>query len=453
MKCSSLLTNGSEFTLSPPLGTIVAASGNTCGSSFNLDSLILTVSNTLPAGVYTLTIKTGADGNTVVDNCDAGIPDQEALSFAVLPLIPTPLDSIVPVGCTPSILRLIFSKQIVCSSIAADGSDFIITGPSPVTIQSATAGCTGGSTGEIDLLLASPIIKGGTYTVRVATGNDGNTLINECVQATPVGSNVSFLARDTVNASYNLQGKYGCRLDTISLSHIPNNGVNQWQWTWNGRSSGTSSSLTLILPAVSRDTIQLIVSNGVCSNTASTIINLDNGVDPAFALPDTICPEDPITVTNTSTGTIDSWFWNFGDGTNSTLKSPGAKLFPPTGIETDYPVMLTASNILGCVASITHKIHVLKSCFIAVPSAFTPSGDFLNDYLFPLNAFKADNLDFKVYNRWGILMFHSTFWNQKWDGRYKGVAQDPGVYVWMLRYVHHDTGKQFNLKGTSVLIR
>lgn len=453
MKCSSLMSNGTEFSISPPLATVFSASGNTCGSGFNLDSLTLTLSNALPAGVYTLTINLGMDGNTIVDNCDAGIPDLESLPFTVLPLIPTPLDSIVPVKCTPSVLRLIFSKKILCSSIAADGSDFIITGPSAVSIQSANVFCSGGNASEIDLLLTTPILKGGTYSVQVVAGSDGNTLINECAQATPIGSNVSLITKDTVNASYNYSGKYGCRLDTIFVSHIPNNGVDQWTWSLNGRTAGTASTSVLVLPAVSKDTIQLIVSNGICSDTVTSIIDLNNGIDPAFALPDTICPEDPVTVTNTSTGTIDSWLWNFGDGTTSTLKSPGPKLFPPTGIVTDYQVTLTASNILGCVVSISEKIYVLKSCFIAVPTAFTPNGDFLNDYLYPLNAFKADDLDFKVYNRWGILMFHSTFWNQMWDGRYKGQPQDSGVYIWMLRYTHHDTGKQFNLKGTTVLIR
>jgi gliding motility-associated-like protein len=95
----------------------------------------------------------------------------------------------------------------------------------------------------------------------------------------------------------------------------------------------------------------------------------------------------------------------------------------------------------------------LKSCYIAVPNAFTPNGDGLNDYLYPLNAFKADHLEFKVYNRLGQLLFTSNDWSQEWDGTFKGEPQAAGVFVWTLKYSLRDTGKQFFKKGSTVLIR
>ena len=98
-------------------------------------------------------------------------------------------------------------------------------------------------------------------------------------------------------------------------------------------------------------------------------------------------------------------------------------------------------------------IKVLYNCYIAVPSAFTPNGDGLNDYLYPLNAYKADNLEFRVFNRWGQLVFETKDWTKKWDGKITGNPQAPGTYVWMLRYINRDTGKLFSEKGTTVLIR
>ena len=84
MKCSSLMVNGSEFSISPSLATVVGATGNTCGVGFNLDSVTLTISNACPRHLH-LNYKPGA-GNSPVDNCD-GIPDFESLNFVVLPLI------------------------------------------------------------------------------------------------------------------------------------------------------------------------------------------------------------------------------------------------------------------------------------------------------------------------------------------------------------------------------
>jgi gliding motility-associated-like protein len=87
-----------------------------------------------------------------------------------------------------------------------------------------------------------------------------------------------------------------------------------------------------------------------------------------------------------------------------------------------------------------------------VPTAFTPNGDGLNDYLYPLNAYKATNLSFKVFNRAGQVVFETKDWTVKWDGTIKGVKQASGIYVWMLDY-NDATGKRISLKGTTLLIR
>ncbi|HXB34879.1 MAG TPA: gliding motility-associated C-terminal domain-containing protein, partial [Puia sp.] len=87
------------------------------------------------------------------------------------------------------------------------------------------------------------------------------------------------------------------------------------------------------------------------------------------------------------------------------------------------------------------------------PGAFTPNGDGVNDYLYPLNALKAVDLQFRVYNRWGQLVFETTNWLNKWDGTTGGRPQAAGVYVWTLSYIDGDTGKRIFQKGTSMLIR
>jgi gliding motility-associated-like protein len=88
-----------------------------------------------------------------------------------------------------------------------------------------------------------------------------------------------------------------------------------------------------------------------------------------------------------------------------------------------------------------------------VPTAFTPNGDGRNDFLAPMNAVKAVDLEFRVFNRWGQLLYASSNWKQGWDGRYKGQLQPSATYVWMLRFTNRDTGKKGEQKGTAVLIR
>ena len=161
-----------------------------------------------------------------------------------------------------------------------------------------------------------------------------------------------------------------------------------------------------------------------------------------------------MTVTNTSTGLIDSWRWSYGSLGNSSLKDPPPFLFPTTSRETIYTVKLEVTNLaLGCTDVATKKVTVFDHCNIDVPTAFTPNNDGLNDKFGPHNALKADNYEFKVYNRWGQLVFRSTNWKDKWDGTIKGVPQQPGVFVWMLSYTHRDSKQQVFKKGTVTLIR
>ena len=122
-------------------------------------------------------------------------------------------------------------------------------------------------------------------------------------------------------------------------------------------------------------------------------------------------------------------------------------------METYYTVSLTAFGSNGCVDITSQKIQELKSCYIGVPNAFTPNEDGLNDFFYPLNAFKANDLDFRVYNRWGQLVFKTNDWTKKWNGKIKDIPQPVGAYVWTLKYTHHDTGKKYSLKGTMMLIR
>ena len=87
-----------------------------------------------------------------------------------------------------------------------------------------------------------------------------------------------------------------------------------------------------------------------------------------------------------------------------------------------------------------------------IPSAFTPNGDGLND-LFRITNLKYQKLvDFSVFNRWGILVFHTNNPEVGWDGTYQGVAQDMGVYNYQIITAHPD-GTNQTYKGNVTLIR
>lgn len=453
VKCNSLASNGSDFAISPALATVVDATGGNCSSSFDMDSVTLVLSNPLPPGNYSLTIRKGNDLNTLLDDCDRDIPEGHQLPFVIAALQPTLPDSISPLTCAPSSLQLVFKKNIHCSSIAADGSDFIITGPSPVTVKAAAGSCKDDLTEVILLTLASPIQTGGVYQVKIATGTDNNNIIDECGQVTPVGSSVSFTIQDTVSADFTYQLKLGCKTDTILLSHDGRNGVNQWLWVMDDAGVSGTQSTNAVFKVFGQKQISLKVSNGFCTDSARQTVTLSNTLKAIFETNIFLCPEDAAAFKNTSVGDIINYNWTFGDGNNSSLQTPAPLYYSKTGKEIIYPVQLIVENSNHCFDTAVNNIKVFKTCYIAVPTAFTPNNDGLNDYLYPLNAFKAGNLEFNVYNRLGQLIFHSSDWTQKWDGNIHGHPQNSGVYVWTLRYTDLTTGKKVSLKGTSVLVR
>ena len=454
IKCNSLAFDGSDFSIDAPGITILSATGNGCSNSFDMDQVTLSLSGPLAPGNYTITVKKGTDNNTLVDNCDRLIPENETLPLVIVPLQPTPMDSLTTPKCSPQTLTLVFKKQINCSSVAANGSDFIISGPYAVGIAGASGNCVDGLSSTITIQLTAPLQKAGNFILTLKQGTDGNTIVDECAQETPAGSFLPFVIKDTVNADFTYNITYACDQDIVNYYHNGNNTVNNWNWNFdNIRSSNLQN------PAISYTNFEdkqttLIVSNGVCSDTSFAIIKFNNLLHAKFEVTSLVCPGDKAFIKNNTIGkVIDAWNWNFGNGLTSNVKDPAPQIYDVRTNSYGALVTLIVTNDYGCKDSLSQIVSVIKNCYIAVPSAFTPNGDGLNDYLYPLNAYKAVNLNFSVYNRFGQLLFHTTDWTNKWDGRFKGQGADTGTYVWILTYTDRDTHRFINQKGTTVLIR
>ncbi|CAN5462611.1 hypothetical protein BH11BAC3_BH11BAC3_31430 [soil metagenome] len=453
MKCTSLAKDGSDFSISPAIFPIISAIGVNCTNGFDMDSVVITLGGGLPPGNYTVQIEMGSDGNNLLDNCNNGIPNGKTLPVVVLPVAATPMDSLTKTGCAPDVLELIFKQPMLCNSIAADGSDFRITGPTSVTVLGATGNCNNGVTNSILVTLSAPIQNAGAYRLVLQTGSDGNTVRNECSVETPAGSSLPFTTVDTVSALFKSTIRFGCVTDTVNYLHDGRNGVNSWLWNFDNTITRTVQNTQLIYSTFGTKQATLIVSNGTCSDTASAVVLLNNNVTADFEATAVVCPGDPAIYTDKSTGPVVAWSWNFGNGSVSTKQAPPSQLYPSSNTVRDIPIRLIVKNSVGCADTFTHTIRVVGNCYIAIPKAFSPNNDGLNDYLYPTNAYKATNLLFRVFNRAGQKIFETRDWMTKWDGTLNGNPQDPGTFVWTLSYTNIETGKRFELKGSTVLIR
>ncbi|MGB3849952.1 MAG: gliding motility-associated C-terminal domain-containing protein [Tunicatimonas sp.] len=84
------------------------------------------------------------------------------------------------------------------------------------------------------------------------------------------------------------------------------------------------------------------------------------------------------------------------------------------------------------------------------PTAFTPNGDGRND-VFVYTGRLIDNIELRIYNRWGELLFQTTTLEEGWDGSYRGVPVPQGTYVFRAD-VTDQLGNQFVQEGRVVLL-
>ena len=453
MKCSSLAANGSDFSILPNNSAVISASSINCNNSFEMDTVLLVLRDPLQPGNYKLRVNNGTDGNTLLDNCDRLVPVGSNIDFTVLPRNPIPFDSIVPFKCSPAQLRVVLKNNILCSSVATDGSDFIIDGPTNIRVLKATGICTAGNTFSIDLNLSQPIVTGGDYSLRLVRGGDNNTLLDVCGLGIPAGSTIPFKVSNTVSAQFDYQLLKGCITDTLVASHINRNNVNSWIWVFDGIKQNGNGDVVKIYNTTGKKNVQLIVSNGLCQDSTQTEITITPKLIALFEATPVVCPEDSAFFVNLSTGDAIRWEWNFDNGKTYNQSNPPAQYYPPKGNNANYNPSLTIWDAKGCSSNASRIISVIANCNIDLPSAFTPNGDGLNDFFYPLNAYKTKNLVFKVFNRFGQVIFESHDWQQKWDGKVGGKEQSTSSFTWTLSYQIEGIDKQYFRKGVVSLIR
>ena len=117
----------------------------------------------------------------------------------------------------------------------------------------------------------------------------------------------------------------------------------------------------------------------------------------------------------------------------------------------DIVYVVTGYNESGCAATDSLKVSVVKNLLVEVPNAFDPLHP-TNYSLRPLLRL-IDHINFfRVYNRWGQLVFETKEMGKGWNGTINGQLQQAGIYVWMIEVV--DLNKNVIRKnGTSVLVR
>jgi gliding motility-associated-like protein len=147
-------------------------------------------------------------------------------------------------------------------------------------------------------------------------------------------------------------------------------------------------------------------------------------------------------------GNCSTWQWSPATGLNFTnISNPIAQ----PSVTTKY--IVAAVTEFNCASIDTITVTVANQSLINLPNAFTPgNGSSANDQYKPQYIGTSSLNYFRIFNRWGELVFETTDINAGWDGRKNGAIQPIGTYVYQIDALDN-AGKHMTKTGNVTLIR
>ncbi len=177
----------------------------------------------------------------------------------------------------------------------------------------------------------------GNYTVRLTVTNAaGRTSTSQTVSlfSIPVASFTNTLPN-------------GLPPVTINFTDTSTGNPASWLWDFGDGATSTLQNPPKVYAAAGAYTVTLTVTNPAGSASTSQVVRVSGALVAGFTK--VLAPADgvaevTVTFTNTSTGAITAWLWDFGDGTTSTLQAPPPKVYAAAG---NYTVSLTVTDAAG----------------------------------------------------------------------------------------------------------
>jgi len=152
-------------------------------------------------------------------------------------------------------------------------------------------------------------------------------------------------------------------------------------------------------------------------------------------------------------GLINNYTWNPPIGLNAYDRQDPVFRYDKN---TEYTVRIDYGNDCPVTDTVlvlvNHDIPNNCTSGIYVPKAWSPNKDGHNDTLYPIPVCIRELKFFRVFNRWGQLVFETNVLYHGWDGIFHGQPQVIDVYTWTLEAIGED-GKFHQKAGNSVLLR
>jgi gliding motility-associated-like protein len=280
----------------------------------------------------------------------------------------------------------------------------------------------------------------GVYTVRLQNVENCQNMANGNVTITIIKKPVTSFGFD----------KYCVGLPTqfMDSSITTNSGIVSWHWDFGDNSSSAlQHSIHSYLSATSFNA-KLTVVPTLCPNLGVSAIR-----KITMELPNSIryttvnaVKNQPLQLMARNNGK--AYQWQPGIGLNN-----GSIVNPVFNYINEQEYKIKITTFAGCQNTDTILVRIFDQKNIYVPKAFTPNRDGSNDELYPFLVGIKQLLYFRVYNRWGQLMYSSNeMGNKGWNGKHNGVDQPTETYAWIAEGIAYD-GTSLKATGNTILIR
>lgn len=156
-----------------------------------------------------------------------------------------------------------------------------------------------------------------------------------------------------------------------------------------------------------------------------------------FSLPGVL-----VNFTDYSLGNIVNWHWEISDGTHHEGNTI-SHAFETSGY---FNVKLMVTTDAGCSDSYSQKVTIIEQ--LIIPNVFTPDGDGVNDCFEIKRLGTFTQVDLKIYNRWGNLIWYTNNPDEHWDGKNIDNGKDApsGTYYYVYRAI---TATNSDLKSSG----
>ena len=283
---------------------------------------------------------------------------------------------------------------------------------------------------------------GGVYTVQFTNSNGCSVMSNTSIT-------LSLITKPEAEFTYTnscVNTPIFFRSTSTILGSLPV----RYTWLFGDGSFSSTANPVHIYDTVSSYTVLLIVTPQRCPDLSDTVSHQIRIVAPRDGI--SYVPKDaiinrPLQLNSRDFGV--SYMWNPSTGlNNAAIMSP---VLTPT-VQQLFTIKIVDS--FGCVTVDTQLVRVHRQCDIQAPQVFTPNRDGNNDLLYPFLMGIREFKYFRVYNRWGNLIFETRDNNPSrgWDGTYRGKPQPPETYKWVSEGVDID-GNRIIRGGDVILVR